>query len=162
LRLVPADSLHAAPSAPPRARRERVPLAVRLRVWASVLELDRRLAEGAAPTSSPALALRSRQLASRRSRRELAGALDAALRAARRPPAIWGGAPYVAAGEVLDGASELDALAAQLRTQADPPVRGLALVSFLVCDAGSPLYNSGSAVTVREMAARALAAVARA
>ena len=164
MRLVRTDSLHAAavPAAPERTRRPGAPLAVRLRVWAGVLELDRRLAEGVAPTSSPELALRARQLASRRSRHELAGALDAAVHAARRPSPSFAATPYVAAGAVLDAAPALALLARELRAKAEPPARGLALVSFLICDVGSPLYNARSAVTVREIAERALAALARA
>jgi hypothetical protein len=39
-------------------------------------------------------------------------------------------------------------------------VRGIALVSFLVCDPTSPLYNRHSPVTVRDIAQRARSALA--
>jgi hypothetical protein len=45
------------------------------------------------------------------------------------------------------------------RRGGDPPVRGVALASFLVCDPMSPLYNSHSRVTVAEIAGRARAAL---
>ena len=56
-------------------------------------------------------------------------------------------------------AARMTALAGDLTSISDPPVRGVALVSFLVCDPMSPLYNSHSRVTVAEIAGRARAAL---
>jgi hypothetical protein len=61
---------------------------------------------------------------------------------------------------VLQAAGPLKRLADDLRTISDPPVRAVALVSFLVCDPTSPLYNWHSTVTVREIAHRTLSALA--
>src|SRR5919108_256433 len=69
----------------PDARRGAWPLALRLRVWAGSMRLDLRLAEGVRPARSPELTLRAQQLASARVRHQLAGALTAAVDAARRP-----------------------------------------------------------------------------
>jgi hypothetical protein len=133
---------------------------LRLRVWAGALQLDSRLAEGARPASSPELMLRAQQLASARSRRQLSSALTAAVDAASRPRGSWPPtAPIVPTG-VLRAARPLERLADDLRTISDPPTRGIALVSFLVCDPTSPLYNRQSAVTVREIAERARSALA--
>jgi hypothetical protein len=129
-------------------------------VWAGSLELDRRLAEGVAPANSPELALRARQLASPRSRRELARALTDAIDIARRPYRPWTAAAPIVAAEVAASATTLELLARDVETLDDAPVRALALVSFLVCDAGSPLHARRSPVTVLEIARRARAALA--
>jgi hypothetical protein len=135
-------------------------LGLRVRVWAGSLQLDCRLAEGARPSSSLELALRAQQLASARSRHQLANALTAALEAASQPRRPWTTrAPIVAPG-VLLAAAPLEQLAHDLRTISAPPVRGIALVSFLVCDPTSPLHNPDSPVTVRELAQRARSALA--
>jgi hypothetical protein len=135
-------------------------LGLRVRVWASSLQLDCRLAEGVRPTSSPELTLRARQLASARYRHQLSSALTAAVDTARRPRAPWTPKPPTVATAVLQAAEPLQRLAHELRTLSDPPVRGVALVSFLVCDPTSPLYNRHSPVTVREIAHRARSALA--
>jgi hypothetical protein len=147
-------------------RRGRVPaLVLRTRVWASSLELDRRLAEGVGPANSPELTLRAKQLTSDRSRRTLSSALTAAVdeaaQAASRPPRLWTSKPPIAATEVLVAAGPLVSLARDLRTITGPHVRGIALVSFLLCDGtASPLYNPRSPATVRELAEWARAALA--
>jgi hypothetical protein len=123
-----------------------VKLGLRLRVWAGSLSLDTRLAEGVAPTNSPELALRARQLADDRSRQALSSALTAAVRAARRPA-------------VRDAAGPLESLARDLTTIDDPCVRGVALVSYLLTDPVSPLYSRHSPITAGEFAARARSAL---
>jgi DICT domain-containing protein len=134
-------------------------LNLRLRVWASSLALDCRLAEGARPTSSPELTLRAQQLASVRSRRQLSSALSAAVDTAIRPHGLWTLKPAIVTTGVRQAAEPLQRLAYDLRTLSDPPVRSLALVSFLLCDPTSPLYNRDSPVTVREIAQRARSAL---
>jgi hypothetical protein len=78
---------------------------LRLRVWAGSLRLDTRLAEGVAPTNSPELALRARQLADDRSRRALASALTGAVKAARLPDGPWSRTTAIAAPAVRDAAN---------------------------------------------------------
>ena len=148
-------------AARPRARRGVLAaFGLRVRVWAGSLKLDTRLAEGARPTSSPELTLRAQQLASTRSRQQLSSALTAAVERASRPRGPWTPKAPVVTTAVLEAAGPLERLANDLRTISDPPVRGLALVSFLVCDPTSPLYNRHSPVTVREIAERARSALA--
>lgn len=147
-------------TAHPRAWRGVPALGLRVRVWASSLALDCRLAEGVRPTSSPELALRAQQLASARSRHQLSSALDAAVDAARRQRGPWTPKTPIVATGVLRAAEPLECLAHDLKTLSDPPVRGIALVSFLVCDPTSPLYNRHSPVTVRDIAQRARSALA--
>jgi hypothetical protein len=150
----------AAGIAPPGAARRRAPgLGLRLRVWSGSLQLDCRLAEGVGPANSPELSLRARQLVAERSRRALAGALTAAVQAAWRPPGPWAAAAPIAARGVREAAARLDSLARELTTSVDPAVRGVALVSVLVCDPVSPLYNRDSPVSVAEIADRARSAL---
>jgi hypothetical protein len=132
----------------------------KLRVWARSPDLDRRLAEGVWPTNSPELALRAKQLSSARARRQLSGTLTAAVEEARSPRPPWSARAPIVMTEVRRAASLLERLAEDLVTVVEPRVRGVALVSFLVCDPGSPLYNRRSPVTVGEMAERARAALA--
>jgi hypothetical protein len=134
-------------------------MGLRLRVWARSLEFDRRLAEGVRPACSPELSLRARQLVSARSRRELSGALRSALEAAARPPAALGPQIPVSSTGVLEAAEPLGLLAWDLAATPDPPVRGVALLSFLLCDPMSPLYNRHARVSVREIAEQASAAL---
>jgi hypothetical protein len=134
-------------------------MGLRMRVWAGALGLDCRLAEGVWPTNSPELALRAHQLTSARSRRSLSTALTTAVDAARRPTGPRTARTPFAAEGVLDATGVLGALARDLLTIDDPPVRGVALVSFLVCDPTSPLYNRDSPVSVAEVADRARSAL---
>jgi hypothetical protein len=139
--------------------RQAVPLRLRMRVWAGSLALDTRLAEGVALTRSPELALRARQLASARARRGLSDALTTAIDAARRRRRRGPSASPIASAGVLAAEGSLRSLARDLTSIPNPPVRGVALVSFLICDPTSPLYNRHSPVTVREIADRARSAL---
>jgi hypothetical protein len=134
-----------------------VPLRLRVRVWLGSLALDTRLAEGASLYRSPELTLRARQLASNRVRLQLSDALTHAIDAATHPARSLPASPIAASG-VLAARRSLLSLAWDLRSIPDPPVRGVALASFLVCDPTSPLYNRHSPVTVRELADRARSA----
>ena len=134
-------------------------MGLRMRVWAGALALDRRLAEGVWPANSPELELRARQLLGARSRRALSGALTTAVDVARRPRRPATARIPLATPGIRDAAGVLRALAGDLTSVSDPPIRGVALVSFLVCDPMSPLYNRHSRVTVAEIAGRARAAL---
>jgi hypothetical protein len=143
----------------PRARRSGPTLGLRMRVWAGSLALDCRLAEGVPPSNSPELALRAQQLLSERARRALSSTLIATVDTARRPRRPTSAKTPIATAGVLGAAWQLESLAHQLVATSDPSVRGVALVSFLVCDPASPLYRRHSSVTVREIANRARSAL---
>jgi hypothetical protein len=134
---------------------------LRLRVWRSSLVLDRRLAEGVAPSSSPELELRARQLRGPRSRRALSQGLIGTVEAAADPPGLWLSRRPVDVRGVSDAARSLRALARDLVGLGEPSVRGIAMVSLLLCEPGSPLYDCRASVTVHEMARRARAALRR-
>jgi hypothetical protein len=129
-------------------------------VWACGAELDRRLAEGAAPACSPELELRAQQLRSPRRRRALATGLLRTVDAAAWPPRPMSPVvPLAARAEVLEAAGSLVALAREVRSERPPRVRGLALVSWLLCDAGSPLHTRHARVELKDVVARARAAL---
>jgi hypothetical protein len=154
-----ADEQPTAMAARPQARRRRPALWLRIRVWAGSLGLDCQLAEGASPANSPELSLRAQQLSSHRSRHALSGTLMAAVEAARRSPPPTSARSAIAVAEVRAAAEPLQSLAHELVALDDPPIRGVALASFLVCEPTSPLYNRRSPVTLRELAQRARSAL---
>ena len=134
---------------------------VRLRVWASSLELDRQLAAGVAPALTAELSLRASQLASARSQHALQVGLLAVVDAAARPNGRAAARAPVLAGRVTDAAGPLVSLARDLRVARDPPVRALAQVSLLLCDAtSSPIYNRASPQSLRDLAHRTRATIA--
>ena len=153
------DEQPATMAARPQARRSRPGLRLRIRVWAGSLGLDCQLAEGASPTNSPELSLRAKQLSSDRSRHALSGTLMAAVDAARRSPQPTSARSTIAVAEVRAAAEPLRSLAQELVAIDDPPIRGVALASFLVCEPASPLYNRRSPVTLGELAQRARSAL---
>jgi hypothetical protein len=166
--IVPRGPLAPSPPAAPRvptparAGRTRGPRLglTRLRVWASSLELDRRLADGVAPATSAELALRARQLAAAGARQALCrGLLTVVDTAARRPVHPSAVAPVIAE-RVTGAAGPLVALARDLRAVEDPPVRVLAQVSLLLCDGASPVFDRACAVPLRDLVLEARAALA--
>jgi hypothetical protein len=114
-------------------------IGLRLKVWVTTTQLDRRLAEGTTPACSPELALRARQLASTRGRRSLAIGLRRAAEATAVP--------------------RLVTIAHRLESGWPVDVRGLALVSWLLCDVGSPMHDRHAEVDLQDMADRAWAAL---
>jgi hypothetical protein len=116
-------------------------IATRLRVVGRHDKLDRMLADGHPPEESSALALRARELTSKRSRDELAGSVLDAVEAAEHP--VRG--PFrpnlaVDISAVLAVKSDLVKIAERLRDNAPVNPRGVAIVSCLLRDGESPLY----------------------
>jgi hypothetical protein len=115
-------------------------LALRLRVWWRRDELDEELEHGADPESEPLLSYRAGQLLRRATRNSFAGALEDALREARRTWSVSARLP-LARGAVRECAEELIALALRLRADEPIDVHGAAMVARLVCNGTSPLYG---------------------
>lgn len=118
----------------------------RLRVAATRRRLDRQLAEGADPAGSPSLALRARQLTSRRHREMIADSLDQLVRAAERPPR-WGSAVSPVRGSIDAARTELAQISEALRSPVPAYARGVALSEALVHDGQSPLYGAFEAAS---------------
>jgi hypothetical protein len=117
-----------------------------------------RLAAGEDPFSSPALALRATQLASRRLRRRLAGGLEHALSAEHAPGALTAAIP-VDPEAVEIARPVLEELVEVLRAPERVGVRGVALTQLLLTEPGSPLYASAYPEELYEQAREALSAL---
>ena len=130
-------------------------------VWAHQFELDRELAEGADPTSSPALQTRARRLQRTDFRRGLVAQIDAALAKAEHPPHWHSASLPVRALEVRSARETLQALRQVLTAPGAPCVQGLALAACLLNDHHGPLYDpcTGGDIAQRaDVATSALAA----
>ena len=121
--------------------------------------LDETLAAGTPPESSPALALRARQLTALAHRRSMAEAIDAIIREARGPLTarlrIHPVRPRVVAA-----ADELGRLAEQLALPGPVAARGVAQAELLLTDGTGALYNPARRMSVGALAANATANLA--
>jgi hypothetical protein len=128
----------------------------RLRPWHRVLarcaasRLDRELAAGASPESSPGLAARAVQLTSMKGRRNLAVSVQRILAAAGDPAAVTviTARPSrlpLARARIRQSAGPLAVLAGCLAAPGPVPAQGVAMVSQLLADGTGPLYREASA-----------------
>ena len=118
--------------------------------------LDRALAEGAPPESSPALALRARRLTALSRRRSLAGALRRiVLEGLDRDARVSRGRIRPDRNGVEAAREELTALADGLADPRPVAAHGVAQAWLLVTDGTGPLYNACSRASLRAGAARA-------
>lgn len=111
----------------------------RLRARTRRLELDRALADGADPTSSPLLAARAAQLVGRANRYRLAAALEHLALTADAPARLFRTAPR--RGAVVANRTELMELAATLRQAGLLYARGLAILELVLIDGSGPAYR---------------------
>jgi hypothetical protein len=104
------------------------------------MRLDRKLAGGADPLASPALARRASVLVSPRTRRRLACGLERVVHEMERPARSVTAAVPVQRREVLVARDDLLLLAAALRGAAHPDPAGVAGASLLLTDGAGPVY----------------------
>jgi hypothetical protein len=102
--------------------------------------LDERLSQGSDPASSPVMAARASALTSRRSREQLAGALDQLLDSAQRPHGRLRLHPPAAT--VLPNEPAIAALARRLREPRPVYAQGLAQLSRLLSDSDGAVFGS--------------------
>lgn len=118
-----------------------------LRVRWSRGRLDRELAAGTAPESSPELQLRAGQLIAPRSRRALATVIAHLLDAAEEPPGVLereAPARALNRAAVRRARSELLAVAALLSGDGPVSIRTAARAQVLACDERGPLYGAAA------------------
>jgi len=135
--IFPVPQFHSHPGPSPT-------LGLRLRTRWRRNRLDRELASGADPASSPELGLRAAQLQSQAVRSRHANAIVEMLGRAHEPNL----GRFTAAGdqqnaEIREYADNLRALAARLRDDRPIDIHGAAMTARLVNDRSSPLYQSG-------------------
>jgi len=111
-------------------------------MWLNVLELDRRIADGCRPSDSPKVELRVLQLASARSRWDLARGLTAVVAQCRQPADARMVITPLRRSAVLAAGDALLELAAALTHPCFNNVRGVALASCLLRDPSSPLQGA--------------------
>jgi hypothetical protein len=125
-------------------------LGLRLRTWLRRDRLDKQLARGVDPRTSPELRLRAGQLSTAAERVRLAKDLEAVLRQAHeQTPQIH---RLVRRRQVRACADELVALALRLRDDQPIDPRGAAMTAQLLPDPRSPLYYARANVPLQEAA----------
>jgi hypothetical protein len=125
------------------AQLDRPALALRARVFASRRSLDDALADGASPLWTPELALRARQLVSRGSRQHLATSLERLVKEAQRSvPPRAVAVPLLPRRAISAAQTSLFTIATRLRDERPVYARGMALLSRLLSDGSGPMYNS--------------------
>jgi hypothetical protein len=116
-------------------------LAQSSRAWLLRRELDRRIARGADPASSPELSRRARQLVSPGFRARMAAGLRRTIAAAEQPwPSRLSARVPVQRSAILDERERLLGLARALTDEQTVSARGVARVEELLTDGRSPLY----------------------
>jgi hypothetical protein len=149
--IFPVPQFHSHPSSDPA-------FGLRLRTRWSQSRLDRELASGADPGSSPELTLRAAQLQSPAVRSRLASAIVEMLGRAHEPNL----GPFTVAGEqqhaeIREYADNLRALVARLRDDRPIDIQGAAMTARLVNDRSSPLYRMGDQGLASEVLSARLA-----
>lgn len=129
-----------------RRRRARTaamgPVVLRALVASRRRSLTRRLAAGAEPASSAALALRARQLTSERSRRAQGRSLRRAVFDAHHLAPTRYAFGLIRRGAVLDAEPAIDLLVKRLHSPVPVTAEGAALVDRMLSDgAWSPMYS---------------------
>jgi hypothetical protein len=119
------------------------PLFEPARVWLRRGMLDRSLARGADPSTTPELSRRARQLTSRRCRNSLAQGIRNLIDAAEEPRHGYTAAVPLQRRAILSERAFLLELAADLAGDDELGPRGIALVDRLLTDGASPLYGPG-------------------
>ena len=114
------------------------------RVWLRRGELDRRLALGADPNTTPELSRRARQLTSGRRRAGLAEGLRGLIDAAEDPQRGYTAAVPLRRREILSERGFLLDLADDLASDDQVSARGVALIETLLTDGSSPVYSARS------------------
>jgi hypothetical protein len=111
------------------------------RAWLFRRELDRRIAQGADPASSPELGRRARQLVSPEFRARMAAGLRRAIVAAEQPwPSRLSARVPVQRSAILDERERLLSVVWTLTEEETVSARGVARVEELLTDGRSPLY----------------------
>jgi hypothetical protein len=106
--------------------------------------LDRQLAAGRAPESSPLLAARAQHIVAIRTRRRLARNWENLLRRACRSRGAYHPAIPVRSDRIIAAEPGVQELVRRMTAPLPVPARGVAMATALLTDALSPVYNSRS------------------
>ncbi len=137
-------------------------LRLRLRARLHRANLTRALAEGADPAASDELALRGRQLTSKRNRRMLARSLRRSIADAHRPATTHGAVPIIDRRGVLDAEPAIAELVERLLAPRPVQAAGMAMVERILTNADpSPLYSPSEPGALQQTIRAATAALDR-
>jgi hypothetical protein len=117
---------------------------MRLRTGWAREDLDRRLAEGADPSTDPLLEARARHLVAPACRATLAAGLERVVATADESAAALSSAAPVRRGPVRGARHELMGLAGELRHMPEPRPRGVAMAERLLTEPSSVLFTASS------------------
>jgi hypothetical protein len=127
----------------------------RVRLWDRILtrvlasSLDGQLAAGNAPESTHLLATRAEQLASVRTRRELARDFEQMLELISREATARSPRIRVCRESITDVAPDLREMLTKLETPLPTSARGVAMARVLLTDGTGPLFNRHSSTNLR-------------
>jgi hypothetical protein len=123
--------------------------------------LTRSLAEGTDPTRNDELALRARQLTSKRTRRALARTLRRSIADARRRARTRSAVPIIDRRAVLEAEAAIAEMIERLLAPRPVQAQGMALLERIITnvDGSSPLYTSSEPGTLRRTMISATAAL---
>jgi hypothetical protein len=138
----------------------RVGLGVRSHVALHHAELDRDLAAGVNPASSPEHTVRARQLTGTHVRRELADCIDGVIARAEHPPHWHSTVLPIQAAAVHAACPDLEELRDALLDDSRSDCHGVALAAVLLHDHSGPLYTDAADTTVTALARAATTALA--
>jgi hypothetical protein len=110
--------------------------------------LDRQLAAGRTPESSPLLAARAQHIVAIRSRQQLARNWENLLRAARRAHRTYYPAMPISSDRIIAAEPAVRELVRQMAAPLPVAARGVAMATVLLTDALGPVYNRRSRVTL--------------
>jgi hypothetical protein len=110
--------------------------------------LDRQLAAGCMPESSPLLAARAQSVVAMRSRRRLARNWENLLRAARRAHGAYHPALHINSDHVIATEPAVRELVRCMTAPLPVAARGVAMATVLLTDALGPVYSRRSQVTL--------------
>ena len=110
--------------------------------------LDRELAAGRPPESSPLLAARAQHIVAMRTRLQLARNWENLLRTVRRGPAAYHPALSVCRKQVIAAEPGVRELVRLLTAPLPVPARGVAMATAPLTDATGPVYNPRSQVSL--------------
>jgi hypothetical protein len=110
--------------------------------------LDRQLAAGRTPESSPLLAARAQRIVAIRSRRQLARNWENLLRAARRTHGTHYPALPISSDEIIAAEPAVRELLRRMTAPLPVAARGVAMAGVLLTDAVGPVYSRRSPVTM--------------
>jgi hypothetical protein len=132
-------------------------VADRLRARLLGASLDRRLAAGCPPESSPLLAARAQHIVALRSRRRLARNWENLLRTARRGPGAHHMAVSVCGKHIAAAEPRVRELVRLVTAPLPVTARGVALAAAPLTDATGPVYNPRSRVSLADALDAAIA-----